>query len=68
MFNNLGLHTEIFTPLSIVLMVIGAILVYGAKLILHKIYKKEPTMKALIILKTVGLILVLIAMYLIFKK
>jgi hypothetical protein len=68
MFNNLRLHTELFTPLSVALMVVGAILVYGAKFILRTIYKKDPSVKQLLIVKTTGLIIFLIAIYIIFTR
>lgn len=67
MFDNIRLHTEIFTPLSAALLIIGGILGYGGKPLLRLIYKK-PTETAVLIVKSIGLLLVLAGMVIIFIR
>jgi hypothetical protein len=64
---GLGLHTEILTPLSIIILVIGAILGYGGKYLLKK-FMKNPTEKAVLVVKLVGLAFVAVGVILIFTR
>lgn len=66
MFNNLGLHTELLTPLSVVLLIVGGILGYGGKYIINLFYKK-PSENAVLIVKFIGVALALAGMITIFK-
>lgn len=52
--------------LALVLLVIGAVMAYGAKPILDKFYKKEFCEKEIGILKSVGLIVALAGAIIIF--
>lgn len=54
MFDNLGFHLEMLTLISIILLVIGAILGYGSNAISKK-FIKNPTEKAALAVKLVGL-------------
>lgn len=67
MFNNLRLHTELLTPLSVTLLILGAVLGYGGEFILNLLYEK-PSDKAVLIIKTAGVVVVLIGMITIFKR
>jgi hypothetical protein len=67
MFNNIGLNTKIFTPVTLVLLVLGAVLGYGGKFILTKIYK-NPSDKAVLTVKLIGLALVLAGVIIIFRQ
>jgi len=52
--------------LSLVLLVVGAITVYGAKFFLDRFYKKEYSEKEIGILKSVGLFIALAGAIIIF--
>lgn len=67
MFKNIGFHTELLTPLSIILMVIGGILGYGGKFIAGLIYEK-PSDKFILFIKVIGVAIVLAGMILIFRS
>jgi hypothetical protein len=67
MFNNIGFHTEIFTPLSIILLVVGGVLGYGGKFVLA-ILNIKPTEKAVIIIKLIGLVMVISGIIIILKR
>lgn len=67
MFDNLGIHLEIFTPLSILLLVIGAVLGYGSNYISKK-FLKNPTEKASLIVKLVGLAFVVAGVILVLTR
>lgn len=65
MFNNLGLHLELISPLSAVLLIVGGVLGYGSKYIL-KLLKMDTSEMTVVSLKTVGLVLVIVGVLLIF--
>lgn len=67
MFGNLGFHTDIFTPISIVLLIIGAVLGYGGKYIVGKV-AKNPSDKAAVAVKLIGLTLVAAGAIIIFTR
>lgn len=67
MFNNLGLHTELLTPVSVLLLVVGAVLGYGSKTLIS-IVVKNPSEKVILITKLVGLVLVITGVILIFRR
>lgn len=67
MFKNIGFHTELLTPLSVALMVVGGILGYGGKSIAHLIYEK-PSDKFILFIKVIGVAIALTGMILIFRK
>lgn len=67
MFRNIGFHTEVFTPLSLVLLVAGGILGYGARFILKILFKKTSG-SAILAVKVIGLAIAAAGMILIFKK
>ena len=50
MFDNLGLHTEYLTPLSVALLIAGGVLGYGSRFLVKKICK-NPSDKLVVILK-----------------
>lgn len=63
---DFGLHTEIFSPLSVVLLLLGAVLCYGAKPILGIFYKK-PDEKWVLIIKLIGMLMAIAGVIIIFK-
>lgn len=63
---DLRLHTEILNPLSILLMVLGAILGYGGGWII-KIFNKNASEKYVLLVKFAGLLIAAIGILLIFK-
>lgn len=67
MFDDIRLHTEVFTPLTAGLLIIGGILGYGGRSVLSLIYKK-PSERAVLIVKSTGLLLVLTGMVIIFIR
>lgn len=67
LFKNIGFHTELLTPLSIILMVIGGILGYGGKFIAGLIFRK-PSDKLVLFIKSIGVVIVLAGMILIFRR
>jgi hypothetical protein len=67
MLKNLGLHFEIFTPFTAVLLITGAVLGYGGKFILGILYEK-PSEKAVLIVKVIGLVLALTGIIIIFVR
>jgi uncharacterized membrane protein len=58
---------EIFTPISIVLLVIGAVLGYGSNYISKKFFK-NPTDKTSLVVKLVGLVFVIAGVILILTR
>lgn len=64
---NLGFHVEIFTLLSVILLVAGAVLGYGGNFIVRKIVKK-PSEKAVLAVKLLGLALVAAGLIIIFTR
>lgn len=67
MFNNIGFHTEVLTPVSIILLVIGGIIGYGGRSIAGLIYKK-PSGKSILLIKVIRVVLVLAGMISIFIR
>jgi hypothetical protein len=67
LFDNIGLHTELLSPLSVALLVLGAILGYGGKFLL-KLFNKKPSDKAVLIVKLIGFVIVLAGMFTIFRR
>lgn len=67
LFKNIGFHTELLTPLSVILLVIGGILGYGSKPIAGLIYKK-PSGKSILAVKLMGVAIVITGMILIFTR
>lgn len=63
---DFGLHTEIFSPLSVVLLLLGAVLGYGGKSILG-IFYKNPSDKAVLLIKLIGMLMAIAGVLIIFK-
>lgn len=68
MFDNLGPHFEIFSPLSVVLLILGAVLGYGAKYVLRIFKKENPTEVEVLVLKMCGVVLVIGGLIIIFTR
>lgn len=64
---DIGLHTEIFTPLSIILLGLGAVLGYGGGKVVS-LFNKNPSEKTVLIVRFIGVLLVAAGMIVIFIR
>lgn len=64
---DFGLHTEIFSPLSIILLVSGAVLGYAGQKIVP-IFYKNASGKVIIVVRFIGVLLVAAGMIVIFLR
>ncbi|MDI6618796.1 MAG: hypothetical protein QME45_09010 [Clostridiales bacterium] len=64
---DIGLHFEIFSILSIIFLVAGAVLGYASRAVLS-VFIKKPSDKAVLAAKLSGLILVIAGMLIIFTR
>lgn len=67
MLKSLGLRTELITPVSIILLLVGAFLGYGSNFIVSKIFKSTSA-KTMLFVKFIGLIVVFLGMLAIFSR
>lgn len=67
MFQNIGLHTEIFTPLSAGLLIGGGVLGFGAKFIVRNFFRSKSE-GADLAAKAIGLAAAAAGVIMIFSK
>lgn len=67
MLDNIRLHTEWISPISIIFLIFGGILGYGGNLLLRLVFT-NPSDKVILTVKFIGLLMVLAGAILIFWR